>query len=61
MKLTLEEAKTIYNYLSREWLHYDDQAELRLIVKKIGQYIEIQEIVEDEIRAYVDDDEGRTN
>jgi len=58
MKLTLEEAKTIYNYLSREWLHYDDQAELRLIVKKIGQYIEIQEIVEDEIRAYVDDDEG---
>lgn len=58
MKLTTEEVKTIYNYLAREWLHYDDQAPLRALVSKMGQYLEITEIIDDEIRADTFDDEG---
>lgn len=49
MKLTDEELKTIYNYLSREWLHYDDQAPLRALIAKIGRYIDDLEIAEKEL------------
>lgn len=48
MTFSEEEIKIIYTYLARQWLHYDDDKELREIVVKMGWYLDIIEQVEND-------------